>query len=58
MPALTFTWNFADDLQVRLGYSQTVARPQFRELSEATYFDTESSRTYRGNSGLVDSEFT
>ncbi|MEM7640110.1 MAG: TonB-dependent receptor [Pseudomonadota bacterium] len=58
LPALTFTWNFADDLQMRLGYSQTVARPQFRELSEATYFDTESSRTYRGNSGLVDSEFT
>ncbi|MEM9181393.1 MAG: TonB-dependent receptor, partial [Pseudomonadota bacterium] len=58
LPALTLTWNFADDLQMRLGYSQTVARPQFRELSEATYFDTESSRTYRGNSGLVDSEFT
>ncbi len=58
LPALTLTWNFADDLQVRLGYSETVARPQFRELSEATYFDTESSRTYRGNSGLVDSEFT
>lgn len=58
LPALTLTWNFADDLQARLGYSQTVARPQFRELSEATYFDTESSRTYRGNSGLVDSEFT
>ncbi len=58
LPALTFTWNFADNLQLRLAYSETVARPQFRELSEATYFDTESSRTYRGNSGLVDSEFT
>lgn len=58
LPALTFTWNFADDLQLRLGYSETIARPQFRELSEATYFDTESSRTYRGNSGLIDSEFT
>lgn len=58
LPALTFTWNFADDLQLRLGYSETIARPQFRELSEATYFDTETSRTYRGNSGLVDSEFT
>lgn len=58
LPALTFTWNFADDLQLRLGYSETVARPQFRELSEASYFDTESARTYRGNSGLVDSEFT
>ena len=58
LPAVTFTWNFADDLQLRLAYSETVARPQFRELSEATYFDTESSRTYRGNSGLVDSEFT
>ena len=58
LPSLTFTWNFADDLQLRLGYSETIARPQFRELSEASFFDTESSRTYRGNSGLIDSEFT
>jgi outer membrane receptor protein involved in Fe transport len=56
LPAATVTWNFADDLQLRLGYSQTIARPQFRELALSSYFDPESDRVYRGNSGLVDSE--
>lgn len=56
LPSATFTWNFADDLQMRLGYSQTIARPQFRELALSNYFDPETDRSYRGNSGLVDSE--
>ncbi|MEE2565756.1 TonB-dependent receptor domain-containing protein [Hyphobacterium marinum] len=54
LPALTFTWNFADDLQLRLGYSETIARPQFRELALSAFFDPESERIYRGNNGLVD----
>jgi outer membrane receptor protein involved in Fe transport len=58
LPAATLTWNFADDLQLRLGYSQTIARPQFRELALSTYFDPEGDRVYRGNNGLVDSELT
>ena len=56
LPSATFTWNFADDLQLRLGYSQTIARPQFRELALSNYFDPETERSYRGNSGLVDGE--
>ncbi|KJS39852.1 MAG: TonB-dependent receptor [Hyphomonas sp. BRH_c22] len=56
LPALTLTWNFADDLQLRAGYSQTIARPQFRELALSSFVDPETDRTYRGNSGLVDSE--
>jgi len=55
LPAATLTWNFADDLQLRLGYSETIARPQFRELARSAFFDPESERLYRGNSGLVDS---
>jgi outer membrane receptor protein involved in Fe transport len=58
LPALTLTWNFADDLQLRAGYSQTIARPQFRELALSSFIDPETDRTYRGNSGLVDSELT
>ncbi len=58
LPAVTVTWNFADDLQMRLGYSQTIARPQFRELALSSYFDPETERVYRGNSGLLDSELT
>lgn len=58
LPAATLTWNFADDLQLRLGYSQTIARPQFRELAFTPYFDPESNRSYQGNPRLTDSELT
>lgn len=56
LPSFTLTWNFADDLQMRAGYSQTIARPQFRELALSSFIDPETDRVYRGNSGLVDSE--
>ena len=56
LPTFTLTWNFADDLQLRAGYSQTIARPQFRELALSSFIDPETDRVYRGNSGLVDSE--
>ena len=58
LPAATVTWNFADDLQLRLGYSQTIARPQFREFANSGFFDPESQRNFRGFDGLVDSELT
>lgn len=58
LPGVTFTWNFADDLQLRLGYSETIARPQFRELAESVFVDPETDRSYRGNSELIDSELT
>lgn len=57
LPSATVTWNFADDMQFRLGYSQTIARPQFRELAPSLFFDPETDRSYRGNNFLVDSEF-
>lgn len=56
LPAATVTWEAIDDLQLRLSASQTIARPQFRELVEQTYFDPESNRRFRGNPFLVDSE--
>ncbi len=56
LPSGTVTWEVMDDLQLRLAASQTIARPQFRELVEQTYFDPESNRRYRGNPFLVDSE--
>jgi outer membrane receptor protein involved in Fe transport len=58
LPALTLTYKFGDNMQVRLNGSKTVARPQFRELMFQAYFDPESNRSYRGNPLLVDSEFT
>ena len=56
LPSGTVTWEAIDDLQLRFSASQTIARPQFRELVEQTYFDPESNRRYRGNPFLIDSE--
>jgi outer membrane receptor protein involved in Fe transport len=56
LPAATLTWNFADDLQMRFGYSQTIARPQFRELAFTPYLDPDTDREFIGNPYLTDSE--
>lgn len=56
LPSGTLTWEPVDDLQLRLSASQTIARPQFRELVEQTYFDPISNRSFRGNPFIEDSE--
>lgn len=58
LPAATLTWNFMEDMQVRLSASKTVARPQFRELANQFYFDTDNDRGSFGNPLLVDSQLT
>lgn len=57
LPALSVTWNFADDLQVRFAWSKTIARPQFRELAFTPYIDPDTDRVYQGNPFLTDSQF-
>jgi len=56
LPTATVTWNFAEDMQLRVGASKTIARPQFRELAPQVYQDPDTDRTYIGNPNLVDSE--
>ncbi len=56
LPAVTVTWNMARDMQFRFHTSQTIARPQFRELAPQIYQDFESDREFTGNPFLVDSE--
>jgi len=56
LPAGTLTWNFAEDQQFRVGASQSIGRPQFRELAPQQYFDPDSSRTFIGNPFLTDTE--
>ena len=57
LPSASFTWNFAESTQLRLGYSDTIARPQFRELALSRFLDPQTDRTFQGNPNLVDSEF-
>jgi TonB-dependent receptor len=56
LPAATLTWNFAENHQLRLHASKTIARPQFRELAPQIYQDFESDREFTGNPFLQDSE--
>ncbi|MGY1425139.1 TonB-dependent receptor domain-containing protein [Lysobacter sp. A289] len=56
LPAFALTWNFAENQQLRFGASQTIARPQFRELAPQQYLDLDSDRLVIGNPFLVDSE--
>ncbi len=55
LPAATLTWNFAQDMQLRLSGAKTIARPQFRELAPQAYRDFESDRLFFGNPRLRDS---
>jgi len=52
LPAATATWRFTDDMSVRGGYGRTVSRPDFRELSQATFLDVTKGIRYRGNPDL------
>jgi len=58
LPAGTLTWNFYEDMQIRLGASMTITRPQFRELAPQQYIDPDTDRLYIGNPFLTDSELT
>ena len=55
-PAATITWNPVEDLQVRAGYSETLTRPQFRELAPAVFVNTETDANFFGNPYLVNAE--
>ena len=56
LPAATFTYDFSNGLQVRASASKTIARPQFRELIYQPFVDPDTSRLFRGNPELRDSE--
>ena len=61
-PSLAFTLMqpgfWADDFQLRFGWSETVARPDLREISDATYIDPLTEARIRGNPDLDDSSLS
>lgn len=57
LPAATLTWNFFEEMQLRFGVSQTIGRPQFRELAPQQYLDPDSDRLFIGNPFLQNTEF-
>lgn len=49
LPALNLTWGVTDAMNLRLGASRTLARPQFRELAPFAYADYAGGYLVRGN---------
>ncbi len=52
LPSTAVTWNFRDDMLVRVGYARSLNRPDFRELSPATFNDVTGGRETYGNPDL------
>lgn len=59
-PSVAVTWIrpefWSDEFQLRFGYSQTVARPDIREVSRSTYIDPLTEARVRGNPFLKSSD--
>ena len=58
LPSFTLTYlpEFDENLQIRLGLSQTIARPTFRELSPTLFIDVDTDRVISGSLYLENSE--
>ena len=52
LPALNIVFKATDKMNVRAGYSRTVARPSFKEKSIAEIYDPITKRTFTGNIDL------
>lgn len=52
LPGLNATYKVNNKTNVRLSGSQTVIRPEFRELSDFQFFDFDLGATVSGNKGL------
>lgn len=59
-PSVAVTWIrpdfLAEQFQLRLGYSQTTARPDLREVAQATYIDPLTEARVVGNPALIPSD--
>lgn len=56
LPALSVTYEFLENMQVRLAYSETVNRPSLLEITGTTVRNPEDGNLYRGNVFLEQAE--
>jgi TonB-dependent receptor len=52
MPFLNLSYNFSDEMLVRVAYSKTVNRPVFRELAPFNFYDFDRNADVYGNEAL------
>ncbi len=58
MPAINITYKINDKMNLRAAGSQTVVRPEFRELSPQAYYDFDLGATLIGNKALQRTKIT
>jgi len=58
LPALNLTYKLNTKTNIRLSGSQTVVRPEFRELTSVAFYDFELGATVLGNSTLERTKIT
>lgn len=58
LPSLSVNWFFSDNQQLRFAASETVARPDFKEAANATFYDNEFNFRVLGNPFLEVSTIT
>ena len=58
LPSLSVNWFYSDSQQLRFAVSETVARPDFKEAANATFYDNEFNFRVLGNPFLEVSTIT
>jgi len=58
LPAVNITYELADRTNIRLAYSQTLARPEFREISNFSFADYLGGKRIYGNPDLKQTNIT
>ena len=53
LPSLSATFTLTPTLQLRAGWSETIIRPIYREISRAELYEVARGRTIRGNTNLT-----
>ncbi len=56
LPAVNLVYSLTDNSNLRFAYSQTVSRPEFRELNPAIIPTSPGARQFRGNPTLTSAE--
>ncbi len=52
LPAVNFTYHPTEQINVRMAYSKTLARPEFREIAPFSYYDFLENEIVQGNINL------
>ncbi|HEY0609031.1 MAG TPA: TonB-dependent receptor, partial [Chitinophaga sp.] len=58
LPSANLIYNLTDKMNIRLAYSQTLSRPDFRERSSFVYYEFKERTTYNGAKALRDALIT